>query len=155
MKTDKATVSDIGMLVRARIDYLTEDFGSLNENDAAAIRERLPGYFTAHLNKDLFCHVIRDGEMIVSCAFLLVVEKPMSPAFLNGKTGIVLNVYTQPAYRRRGYARAIMAALLDDARAMGLCAVELKATDDGYPLYRSVGFEDDVSKYHCMKWKPQ
>ena len=155
MKIYKAATSDIEMLVRARIDYLTEDHGALDENDAAAIRERLPGYFTAHLNKDLFCYVIRDGEMIVSCAFLLVVEKPMSPSFINGRTGTVLNVYTQPAYRRRGYARAVMEALLDDVRAMGLCVVELKATDDGYPLYRSVGFEDDVSKYHCMKWKPE
>ena len=155
MKVYKAATSDIEMLVRARIDYLTEDHGALDERDAAAIRERLPGYFAAHLNKDLFCYVIRDGEMIVSCAFLLVVEKPMSPSFINGRTGTVLNVYTQPAYRRRGYARAVMEALLDDVRAMGLCVVELKATDDGYPLYRSVGFEDDVSKYHCMKWKPE
>ena len=30
---------------------------------------------------------------------------------------------------------------------------ELKATEDGYPLYRSVGFEDDGSKYHIMRWK--
>ena len=155
MKTDRATASEIGMLVRARIDYLTEDHGALDERDATAIRKQLPGYFAAHLNRDLFCHVIRDGETIVSCAFLLVVEKPMSPSFLNGRTGTVLNVYTQPAYRRRGYARAVMEALLDDARAMGLCVVGLKATDDGYPLYRSVGFEDDVSKYHCLKWKPQ
>lgn len=155
MKTERASIQDTERLVRARIDYLTEDYGALDARDAAAIRERLPGYFTAHLNRDLFCYVIRNGDIIVSCAFLLVVEKPMSPAFLNGKTGIVLNVYTQPAYRRRGYARAIMAALLDDARAMGLCAVELKATDDGCPLYRSVGFEDDTSKYHHMKWKPK
>ena len=154
MQVERATVRDIDGLVDARVAYLTEDHGILSESDEAAIRDGLPGYFTAHLNKDLFCHVIRDGEMIVSCAFLLVVEKPMSPAFLNGRTGTVLNVYTRPSSRRRGYARAVMEALLGDARAMGLCVVELKATDDGYPLYRSVGFEDDVSKYHCMKWKP-
>ena len=150
MKTERASIQDAERLVQARIDYLTEDFGSLSESDEAAIRERLPGYFKAHLNRDLFCYVVRDGEMIVACAFLLVVEKPMSPSFINGRTGTVLNVYTRPDYRRRGYGRAVMEALLADARAMGLCVVELKATDDGYPLYRSVGFEDDASKYHCM-----
>ena len=155
MHVERAAVRDIDGLVEARVAYLTEDFGSLDAHDEAAIREQLPGYFEAHLNRDLFCHVIRDGKMIVSCAFLLVVEKPMSPSFINGKTGTVLNVYTQPAYRRRGCARAVMEALLDDARAMGLCVVGLKATDDGYPLYRSVGFEDDASKYHNMRWTPE
>ena len=34
----------------------------------------------------------------------------MSPAFINGKTGTVLNVYTCPDYRHKGYARLIMEA---------------------------------------------
>ena len=45
-----------------------------------------------------------------------------------------------------------MEAMLADAKAMDLAVIELKATDDGYPLYRSVGFADDNSKYHQMKW---
>lgn len=32
------------------------------------------------------------------------------------------------------------------------CRVELKATKDGYHLYQSVGFIEEVSKYHSMKW---
>ena len=49
-------------------------------------------------------------------------------------------------------ARALMEAMLGDAREMGICVVELKATDDGHPLYLKVGFVDDASKYHNMKW---
>jgi hypothetical protein len=45
-----------------------------------------------------------------------------------------------------------MKMLLQDAVEMNLSSVELKATDAGYNLYKSVGFTDDVSKYHCMKW---
>ena len=33
-----------------------------------------------------------------------------------------------------------------------ISVLELKATEDGYPLYRSVGFRDDRSKYRMMKW---
>ena len=113
----------------------------------------LPGYYQVHLDKDLFVYVIRDEQTIVSCAFLLIVEKPMSPAFINGRTGIVLNVYTCPAYRRRGYARIIMEALLSEAKRMEISAIDLKATMDGYPLYHSVGFIEDISKYRIMKWK--
>ena len=155
MNVDKAGLNDTNALVQLRLDFLTEDNGSLDERDIAAIQENLPGYFLDHLDRDLFIYVIRDGQTIVSCAFLLIVEKPMSPAFINGKTGIVLNVYTLPSARRKGYAKAIMNTLLAEAEEMELAVVELKATEAGYPLYRSVGFTDDCSRYHMMKWKNQ
>ena len=153
LDVQKARLSDIDSLVDLRIRYLTEDHGRLEVQDAEAIAEKLPEYFRAHLGKDLFCYIVRDGQDIVSCAFLLIVEKPMSPAFINGKTGTVLNVYTLPAHRHKGYAGLIMKELLSDARKMALCTIELKATDAGYSLYRSAGFVDDVSKYHLMTWK--
>ncbi len=152
---EKAGPEDVEALVEMRVSYLVEDNGSLDAQDLATIERDLPGYFQAHLNRDLFAYVIRDGQTIVSCAFLLIVEKPMSPAFINGRTGTVLNVYTRPPHRRRGYARAIMEELLSEARKTEVSVIELKATEDGYPLYRSVGFVDDVSKYHTMKWRPQ
>ena len=155
MNVEKAGAEDVEALVKMRLSYLIEDNGSLDAQDLAAIKRELPGYFQVHLGRDLFVYVIRDGRTIVSCAFLLIIEKPMSPAFINGRTGIVLNVYTCPAYRRRGCARLIMEALLSEAKRMEISVVELKATADGYPLYRSVGFLDDTSKYRIMKWKNQ
>lgn len=155
MDVQKAQISDIDALVDLRIQYITEDHGQLEIQDAATIAEKLPEYFKTHLGKDLFCYILRDGKYIVSCAFLLIIEKPMSPAFINGKTGTVLNVYTRPAYRHKGYAGLIIKELISDARKMALCTIELKATDAGYSLYRSAGFTDDVSKYHLMKWQNQ
>ena len=155
MIVEKAGTEDIGTLVKMRLNYLTEDNGGLEAQDLATIKKELPGYFQVHLNRDLFVYVIKNGQSIVSCAFLLIVEKPMSPAFINGRTGIVLNVYTCPSCRRRGCARIIMEALLSEARKMEISEIELKATEDGYPLYRSLGFTDDGSRYHMMKWKEQ
>ena len=151
MKIEKAQLRDISILVDLRLEFLREDNGYLEEHDAESIRNGLPAYFKAHLDKDIICYVLRDGNDIVSCAFLLIVEKPLSPAFLNGKTGTVLNVYTRPAFRHRGYAKMVMEELIADAKRMDLCVMELKATDAGYPLYRSLGFADDLSKYHPMK----
>ena len=76
----------------------------------------------------------------------------MSPAFITGRTGTVLNVYTKPRYRHKGYAKEIINKLLADAVEKNLSVVELKSTEDGYHLYQSVGFTDEVSKYHSMKW---
>lgn len=48
-----------------------------------------------------------------------------------------------------------MNKLLSDAEEKNLSIVELKSTEDGYRLYQSVGFADEVSKYHTMKWYNQ
>lgn len=145
-------MGDIDALVEMRLAYLLEDNGSLLDEEIAAIRADLPSYYREHLGKDLVVFVMREGRDIVSSAFLLEIDKPMSPAFLNGRTGTVLNVYTRPSHRRQGYARLLMKALLAEAKRRNLSVVDLKATEDGYALYQSVGFGDDHSKYHNMKW---
>lgn len=99
----------------------------------------------------MIVYVARNEVDIVSCAFLLIVEKPMSPSFITGKTGTVLNVYTKPEYRHRGYAKELMKMILEDAVAQDVSIIELKSTEDEYSLYKSVGFEDVVAKYHNMK----
>jgi predicted acetyltransferase len=75
----------------------------------------------------------------------------MSPSFITGKIGTVLNVYTKPEYRKKGYAKKLMTMMLEDAKTERVSVIELKATEDGYSLYKSVGFEDVVAKYHNMK----
>lgn len=153
MTVEYADMADITTLTKLRIEYLKEDCGGLSEDVTAKISRDLPEYFKRNLNQRIFCYLIREKEEIAACAFLLIVENPLSPAFLTGKTGTVLNVYTKPGYRRKGYAKRIMQKLLLDAAEKNLSVVELKSTEDGYPLYQSVGFTDEVSKYHLMKYK--
>lgn len=150
---EKAVYEDIEQLSELRIAYLTEDTGNLHEKDLAVIKRDLPEYFKRYLNKNIFCYAARKEKEIAACAFLLVVEKPMSPAFITGKTGTVLNVYTKPESRRHGYARKLMNIMLSDAISMNLSSIELKATDAGYSLYKSLGFKDEITKYHLMKWR--
>ena len=146
---EKATIKDINGLTDLRLAYLQEDLGVITDKEL--IQESLPGYYEKHLNKDLMVYVARDDEDIVACAFLLIVEKPMSPSFITGKTGNVLNVYTKPEYRNKGYAKKLMTMMLEDATAQDVSVIELKSTEDGYSLYKSVGFDDVVGKYHNMK----
>lgn len=148
---EKATSKDISMLTDLRVAYLQEDLGSVTDDDLCVIKSSLPGYYEKHLNDDLLVYVARDEDNIVSCAFLLIVEKPMSPSFITGKTGTVLNVYTKPEYRGRGYAKKLMTMMLEDATACDVSVIELKSTEDGYALYKAVGFEGVKAKYHNMK----
>ena len=132
-------------LIALRMAYLAADFGELAPDDESAIRAALPSYFERHLGRDLvaFAALAEDGT-IASVALLLVSEKPANPRFPSGHIGTVFNVYTVPEYRRLGLASQVMAALVAYAREQDLDLVELNATDEGYPLYRSLGFEDAI-----------
>ena len=151
VRFEKSEIDDLDSLVGMRIAYLLEDYGTIPQEQLTKISEKLPVYFRKHLNNDLFVYAAKSENEIVSCCFLIVTEKPSNPAFINGAVGTVLNVYTKPEYRRKGLAGRLLKMLLADSEKMGLDFVELKATDSGYDLYKSIGFEDVVSKYHNMK----
>jgi ribosomal protein S18 acetylase RimI-like enzyme len=57
------------------------------------------------------------------------------------RRGNILNVYTEPEYRRQGIARSLMDAALDWCRANGIASVILHASPDGRSLYESLGFQ--------------
>jgi GNAT superfamily N-acetyltransferase len=58
-----------------------------------------------------------------------------------GRLAFVYNVYTEPAHRRRGLARRIMATIHDWCRGAGLPLVALNASRDGQPLYEAMGYQ--------------
>ena len=149
----RATLRDVSELVRMRIGYLTADFGELDPQQEEDLWRELPAYFELHLDYDLLAFVARDEEDggIVCCAWLLLVTKPPSPRFPHGQTGTLFNVYTVPEHRRRGLARRVMEHLLSAAYELNLDVVELNATEDGYELYRSLGFKDDSSTHVPMR----
>ncbi len=149
---EKAGFEDISELVSLRTEYLLEDYGEIPETKLSLIADNLPSYFTNHLNKDLIAFVCRNENKILGCCFLYISEKPSNPSFINGRTGTVMNVYTRPQFRKRGIARELMKMLLSESKRNNLDFVELKATDSGYSLYKALGFEDVVSKYHNMKF---
>jgi len=60
-----------------------------------------------------------------------------------GRDAFVDEIYLDPAWRGRGLARAALAELLDEARALGVNAVHLEVEPDNAPaqsLYRHAGF---------------
>lgn len=148
----QATLEDLEQLVELRLLYLAEDFGELAPDQIVQIREELPGYLQRHLGWGLHAFVARmDDGTIAATAWLLLVEKPPSPRFPNGHTGVLFNVYTRKECRRQGLARQTMGALIAEAYRMRLDVLELHATEDGYPLYRSLGFSDDSTTHVAMR----
>jgi GNAT superfamily N-acetyltransferase len=63
---------------------------------------------------------------------------------------LVVNVYTEPEWRGKGIARALMTALMDWSVGEGFDRVLLHASDAGRPLYASLGF----APTNEMRWSP-
>ena len=59
-----------------------------------------------------------------------------------GAQAVVINVYTEPEYRRQGYGRRLMKEVLDWARAVELESLVLHAAPAGRALYEELGFID-------------
>jgi ribosomal protein S18 acetylase RimI-like enzyme len=52
-------------------------------------------------------------------------------------------VLTKAEYQRRGFARRLLARALEIADNMGIATIKLDATDQGQPLYESLGFRNE------------
>ncbi len=77
------------------------------------------------------CFCIDADGRLVSTATLVCYGRQL------GWIGMVL---TNPDYRRRGFARTLMLHALGRADQLGVESVKLDATDQGQPLYESLGF---------------
>ncbi|MBV8805303.1 MAG: GNAT family N-acetyltransferase [Sinobacteraceae bacterium] len=65
---------------------------------------------------------------------------PTGTRIESGPVPLVVNVYTVPEWRGRGIARALMRVLMDWAVTRGADRIVLHASDQGRPLYESLGF---------------
>src|SRR5215469_2965843 len=86
----------------------------------------------------LACHngrVVGGGAVVIS-------SWPAHAYDLECRRATILNVYTEPEYRRRGIARQVMETMIAWCKQAGFARVSLHASEHGRPLYESLGFED-------------
>ncbi len=148
-----ASAQDIAELIRLRIAFLTECFGNISDCENELIERQLRDYFERQLKSDLIAFVAEENKRIVSVAFLHLIEMPASLALLNGFYGEVLNVYTEPEFRGRGFCPRLIKNLIEYGKHMGLGKVDLRATKEGYPIYKKIGFADKEHRCTDMTYK--
>jgi GNAT superfamily N-acetyltransferase len=79
------------------------------------------------------------GEVIAGVGLWLMNWLP-GPNAPNGVAGYLCNVFTEKEYRGKGIARAMVQMAVDECRKRNLKRVSLHASDEGRPLYESMGF---------------
>jgi len=72
---------------------------------------------------------------------VLLCPWPANPHDPCTERAVILNVYTEREFRRRGVARQVMLAILAWIKAYGLRGVNLHASEEGRALYEKLGFE--------------
>jgi GNAT superfamily N-acetyltransferase len=99
---------------------------------------------------------VDDGGAIIAGAGVHI--KPQLPRISHDGARVVaaaaplaVNVYTEPEWRGRGIARALMNVLMTWAAGQGTDRLVLHASDAGRPLYLSLGFESTNE----MRWFPR
>jgi len=58
----------------------------------------------------------------------------------DSRQGVILNVFTEPEWRRRGIAALLMKTIIEWSREQCLEELVLHASDDGRALYEQLGF---------------
>ena|SRR5215471_15530426 len=57
-----------------------------------------------------------------------------------GRQGVIVNVFTEPEWRRRGLAKLLMKKIIAWSREQSLDDLVLHASDNGRALYEQLGF---------------
>jgi len=146
IKYRKANSNDIKLLVNYRIEFLKE-VHNYNPDKEIELRKKLEEYVTRCINKNTLHAWIADyGDITIGMGWMLVRDQPGHFYLLDGKIGLILNIYTIPTYRRNGISSQIMQHLIDDGKSLKLNRLELRATLDGEPVYRNFGFSEPSEK---------
>jgi GNAT superfamily N-acetyltransferase len=146
MKPRLATSADTPELLRLAammysemgLDASGEDW---REKATKLLGERLGG-------DDVVVFAVDDPEApgrLAACGGAAIIQRLPGPMTPSGRWGYVQWMATEPAYRRRGLAKAVFVAILEWLEARGVKNIELHATPWGEPLYRSFGFKDPIS----------
>ncbi len=148
----QAVAADIPDLVRLRrMMFEAMGWQDLAKLDAADSANR--DYFAQAIPAGAFhgwLAVTPAGE-VVGSGGVVIDQHPPGPANPSGQIGYVMNLVTDPRYRRRGIARRVLQDILRWLKERSIQRVTLHATEMGRPLYKELGFVPSNE----MRWAHQ
>jgi ribosomal protein S18 acetylase RimI-like enzyme len=137
----KATIADLEILTETRIEVLRETNQLSNDVDMSEVKQQSFEYYQNSLENDThLAYLIFDDDKFVGAGGISYFQ--VMPTYHNptGKKAYIMNMYTNPNYRRQGIAYKTLDLLVADARKKGIIAISLEATEMGRSLYEKYGF---------------
>ncbi len=135
-----ATLADAVFLTECR-RRMFDEMGVGGETTEEAGRD-----FVAYVERELpsggfFAYVAEARRSRIGSAGAFVHETVPMELNPSHRVGRIVNVFVEPAWRRRGVASAVVEAVMERLREGGVGVATLAATEDGAPVYERLGFE--------------
>ncbi|MFB7363135.1 GNAT family N-acetyltransferase [Streptomyces hydrogenans] len=147
-----ATPDDAGEITRLRSAYVLPE--PLGEEWLTVCREQLAGRLAPGGDARAYVVDAPTGGL-AACALGLVHPLLPGPRYPEGLAARIHVVATDPAYRRRGHARAAVSALLERLEREGATLFELHASEEAAPLYASLGFASSPAMMRMTRLAPE
>jgi GNAT superfamily N-acetyltransferase len=135
------TLADIPAIAHHR-RRMCEDMGFSDNNALSAMTSATTDYLKTAIPDGSFRSWLAcDDEKIIAGGAVVISPWPAHAYEPICRRATILNVYTEPEYRRRGIARQLMETIIAWCKEERFARVTLHASDQGKPLYESLGFE--------------
>jgi GNAT superfamily N-acetyltransferase len=125
-----------------------KDMGTLGEEDYDALFEASKRYFSQAIQDGRYVawvatnqdSIIGGGGMQINT----ILPRPGRDGRMlrPGPQGLIMNVFVEKDWRRKGVAERLVLRIIDFARKSGIPSVVLHASESGRPLYERLGFEE-------------
>ncbi|HEX3319722.1 MAG TPA: GNAT family N-acetyltransferase [Terriglobales bacterium] len=137
-----ATLDDIRTILHHRRS-MYEDMGKRDTRALDIMEVTSEKYFRSAIVDGSYRGFLAEtsDRKVVAGGGIVISHWPAHPGGLHPRRAMILNMYTEKEFRRRGIARQLMLVMMDWVRREGFPKVGLHASDEGRPLYESLGFE--------------
>ncbi|HLB10355.1 MAG TPA: GNAT family N-acetyltransferase [Gemmatimonadaceae bacterium] len=146
IRVRRAVSEDAPIVARHRVSMF-RDMGELTDPLEGPLIDASTAFFRGTIESGEYVAWLaaprREPDLVISGAGVLLrpmLPRPTPAGIVQGSEALIANVYTEPAWRRRGVAALLMRHILDFTRANGIHRVLLHASKEGRPLYESLGF---------------
>ena len=137
----RAILEDIEILTKTRIEVLRAANKLSDDIDMSEVERQSYNYYQkAICDGSHMAYLVFDGSCIVGTggvSFFQVMPTYNNPS---GYKAYIMNMYTNPMYRRKGIAYKVLDMLVGDIKNRGITSISLEATDMGRMLYEKYGF---------------
>jgi GNAT superfamily N-acetyltransferase len=135
-----ATLADLPVIMRHRRQMFV-DMGFTDEASLAAMELTSTPFIRAGLENGTYRGwLVETAGTVLAGGGVIVMEYPSSPRDPDLRRAYILNMYTEPTFRKRGLAKLILEAMTRWCREQGFVWVSLHASDHGRHLYETLGF---------------
>ena len=135
----RATLEDVGPLVELRQAFLAEVSGASVSDPV--LGQSLVEYFSRTIPSEEFIGFLAVADAaVVATSGLVFHRHPPSNRNPTGREAYIMNMHTDPAWRRRGIASRLLQMLIDYARQNDCAKISMHALPKGRSIYVNAGF---------------